>query len=309
MSGILIYSEDGTIARQMIAAGSQLRELVNEPIVVITTEADTEQFIAAGADKVIVLKGDNSWPESYAGNIAEIVGSEQASVVLFGGTARGKDIAAKVAAQLKAGLVTDAQTIDFVDDHVETTRMIYGGLAVCRERVVFPAMVTIPSRTFDEPPQEKRQGKVVFADVAPDSRVQVNNVCPIQRQGADITEAKAIVCVGRGVEKKEDLQLAENLVNALGAEIACTRGIAEDYHWLPIEKYIGISGQKVKPEIYIGLGVSGQVQHITGMRDSKVIVAVNNNEKAPIFEAADYGVVGDLYEVVPLLVEALKKRA
>jgi electron transfer flavoprotein alpha subunit len=115
------------------------------------------------------------------------------------------------------------------------------------------------------------------------------------------------VAVGRGFRKKEDLKLAEDLAAALKAELACTRGVAEDEHWLPIARYVGISGQTVKPDLYLAVGLSGQVQHMVGCRGSKVIVAINTDEHAPIFESADYGIVGDLYVVLPLLTAALRK--
>lgn len=307
MPGILIYSEDNAVVRQLITAGLDLKAEMNEPVCVITLNGEEDKFFAAGADKVFVLKGENAWPESFAGVIAELVSKEQANVILVGGTARGKDVAAKVAALLKAGLVTEAQSVIFTEGHIETTRLMYGGLAVSREAVALPALVTIAPRTYDEPAATDRQGEVVIVDAPGDTRVIVNNVCPIERQGVDIATADRIVCVGRGLSKKEDLSMVEDLAKALGAEVACTRSIAEDYHWLPIDRYIGISGQKVKPELYLAMGISGQVQHVSGMRDSKVIIAVDTNEKAPIFDAADYGIVGDMYEVIPLLTAALKK--
>jgi electron transfer flavoprotein alpha subunit len=114
-----------------------------------------------------------------------------------------------------------------------------------------------------------------------------------------------VVCVGRGVAKQEDLALVKELAKVLGGEVACSRPIAEEMHWLPEEVYLGISGKKVKPDLYVGIGVSGQIQHVTGIRDSKVIFAINRDENAPIFEAADYGIVGDLYQVVPKLIQEL----
>ena len=152
-----------------------------------------------------------------------------------------------------------------------------------------------------------RQGEIIVLNVETDDRNNVTNICPIIREGADIAVAEKLVCVGRGLANQADMKMAEDLAAALGAEIGCTRGIAEDYHWLPNDRYIGLSGQYVKPSLYISLGVSGQVQHVAGIRDSKMIVAVDMNENAPIFEAADYGVVGDLYEVAPLLIEAIKQ--
>jgi electron transfer flavoprotein alpha subunit len=310
MHGIWIYSEDISNTRQLLTAGRHLRESLNQPIGVITRDTDAQSsLVALGADQVIVLKGESSWPESYADEIARIFEQDKASVLIVSGTLRGKDLAAKVAASLDVGLVTDAQSIKVSDCFIETTRLMYGGLAVCTEQVQFPAIVTIPPRSYEEPqPDESRQGNVTVLNVSEwDTRVTVNEVCPIVCQGVDISTARRIVCVGRGIEKQEDLTIPEGLAKVLGAEVACTRGIAEDYHWLPEERYIGISGQKVKPELYIAMGVSGQVQHLAGIRESKVIVAIDTNEKAPIFEAADYGIVGNLYEVVPLLIEKLQK--
>jgi electron transfer flavoprotein alpha subunit len=283
---------------------------MQQTINVITLNAeDVQGLTTVGADKVFLFKGDSSWPESYAGAIAELLSKEQASVVLIGATMRGKDLAAKVAAILKTGLVTDALTVQYANDTIETTRLVYGGLAVRTEAAALPALVTIPPRTFAETSAAAVQCEIITVEAAnQDSRVVISNVCPIVREGADIATANKIVCVGRGLAKQEDMKIVEELAAAVGGEIGCTRGISEDYHWLPNDRYIGISGQKVKPELYVGMGISGQVQHVVGIRDSKIIVAIDNNEKAPIFEAADYGIVGDLYEVVPLLTAALQKK-
>lgn len=309
MSGILIYSENSSLAKQLITAGLCLKETMNQPVyVAVVGEEDATQIATAGADKVFLLKGTSTWPESYAGAIADLIAKEQISVGLFGSSQRGKDLAAKVAAKLKVGLVTDAQTVQYVDSKLQTTRLLYGGLAVATEAAALPALATIPPRIFDEAVATDKQAEIITIEVQNDQEnVVIGEVSPVIRESVDITAAKRIVSVGRGVSKQEDLKMVEDLAEALGAEIGCSRGIAEDYHWLPVERYIGISGQKVKPELYFGLGVSGQVQHLAGMRDSKIIVAVNTNENAPIFEAADYGIVGDLYEIVPLLIEALKK--
>lgn len=310
MSGIWIYSEDNSIARQLISAGLNLKGTLNQPVGVITLSAEEAQgLVAAGVDKVVVVKGNQKSPEGYSTTIGNYLANEEVSVFLVGATARGKDVAAKIAARLKTGLVTEAQTVTCVDGHIETTRLMYGGLAVARESVTLPAIVTIPARIFEEPAADNsKQGEIITLEAeAADLRVTVNEISPIVREGADITAASRIVCVGRGLGKKEDLAFVEDLAQTLGGEVACSRGIAEDYHWLPVERYIGISGQKVKPELYLSLGISGQVQHLAGMRDSRIVVAIDRNEKAPIFEAADYGIVGDLYEVAPLLTKALQK--
>ncbi len=311
MSGIWIYSEDSMSVKELLTVGLELKVSMGQLVGVITLASEEQDaFIAAGADKVCILKGQNPWPESYADAVADFLSKEQASVLLVGGTLRGKELAAKVAAILKIGLVTDAVTVGYVNNGIETTRLIYGGLAIQTEAVSLPAFVTVPPRTYSETPaMAGRQGEVFIIEVDNTaSGISVSNVCPIIREGADISTASRVIGVGRGFSKKEDLAMAEKLAQAIGAEIGCTRGIAEDSHWLPSERYIGISGQKVKAEFYLAAGISGQVQHVVGVRDSKIIVAIDTNEKAPIFAAADYGIVGDLYEVLPLLAAALEKK-
>ena len=169
-------------------------------------------------------------------------------------------------------------------------------------------MATIPPRTFEPATAEDgRKGHVRELPAPPPSAVKSPRTKSQTRETKDITEAKVVVSVGRGIEKKEDLALARQLADALGGEIGCTRPISEENHWLPEELCIGLSGVQVKPDLYLGLGVSGQIQHVTGIRNAKVIAAVNKDENAPIFGVADFGIVGDLYDVVPKLIEELKK--
>nr|WP_320147489.1 electron transfer flavoprotein subunit alpha/FixB family protein [uncultured Anaeromusa sp.] len=307
MAGIWVYSEDANVTKQLLTAGKLLTEPLQQTLCALTLEESAAaELVACGADKVIVLKGEGLWPESYAAAVAKVTEREEPVALLIGGTMRGKDLAAKVAAHLQSGLVTDAQVLRVENGAIETERMMYGGLAVCTETLSGLALVTIPPRKFEVPPKEEsRAGEIVVETVSTEDAMIIGNVCPIIRQGADISMAEKLVCVGRGLGKEEDMALVRDLAAALGAEIGCTRSVAEDYHWLPSETYIGLSGQKVKPKLYLSVGVSGQVQHVAGIRDSKVIVAVDANENAPIFAAADYGIVGDLYQIVPLLTKAL----
>ena len=225
-------------------------------------------------------------------------------------TPRGKDIAAGVAARLQAGLVSDAFAVRRGESGFETDRLMYGGLAVCTETFAEMTLVTFPAGSFEAPqPINGNPANVVTVGVDTVSPAQVGEVCPIPRSGADITLAERIVCIGRGLGKKEDMKLAEDLAAALDAAVGCTRSIAEDYGWMPEEAYIGLSGQKIRPKLYLSLGVSGQVQHVSGIRDSKIIVGVDMNKNAPIFAASDYGIVGDLNEIAPLLTAALKARS
>ena len=133
----------------------------------------------------------------------------------------------------------------------------------------------------------------------------VTNVQAAGSGPANLAAARRIVSCGRGFKAEEDLAMANALADALGAEIACSRPLAEGTAWLSKDRYVGVSGMHVSPDIYVALGISGQVQHTSGMADSKIVVAVNNDENAPIFQISDYGIVGDIYEVVPALTAAL----
>ncbi|HVP65496.1 MAG TPA: electron transfer flavoprotein subunit alpha/FixB family protein [candidate division Zixibacteria bacterium] len=308
MPGIIVFSEDGALVQQLLTPALELKKSLNQPVTALTTNETAANTLATlGADLVVLLKAANSTTEALAPEIAEFCAREQASVVLIGGTLRGKHVAAQVAARLEAGMTTDAKALKIVGDKLECTRILYAGLAVCEEELSLPAVATIPARTFLAPASTGTSAKIETLEVKPDARIAVSSTTSIGTEGVDITAAHKLVCVGRGFRAKDDLKLAEDLAAALkDAELACTRGIAEDEHWLPLERYIGISGQTVKPELYVAAGLSGQVQHMVGCRESKVIVAINNDERAPIFEAADYGIVGDLYTVLPLLTAALK---
>jgi len=306
MSGIYVFSEDLALAKQLLTPGLELKAALGQPLVAVTLAASDGQALAAlGADRVLVLEAGTPRPEALAKALGAQLVKEAPSVVLVGGTLRGKHVAAQVAALLQAGLTTDAKTLAIADGQLVTSRILFGGLAVGEEVQAFPAVATVPARTFLAPAASGVMAPVETLKVEADARVQVTSVTPVTSGGVDITLATKLVAVGRGFGKREDLKLAEDLASSLKAEVACTRGVAEDEHWLPIERYIGISGQTVKPELYLAAGLSGQVQHMVGCREAKVIVAVNSDERAPIFEAADYGIVGDLYTVLPLLTAAL----
>lgn len=310
MAGIWIYSEEKQVADQLISIGRITADSLKEELNVIAlTDQDSETFIKEGADRVIQIKDALPWPEDYAKTITAILKEQAPTAVLIGGTLRGKTAASYIAANLQTGLVNNAFSIEVKDGIIETKRVMYSGIAVCTEELSQGSIITIEPRTYDSAAaDEKRQGTTeVYSAEQPDAAVSVGSIAPVVHQGGDITTADKLVCVGRGLGKQEDMKMAEELAEKLGAQIGCTRSVAEDYHWLSADKYIGLSGAKIKPQLYISMGVSGQVQHVAGMRDSKIIAAIDKNENAPIFEAADYGIVGDLYEIVPLLIKELEK--
>lgn len=301
MAGIYIYSERKELAAELVSFAKGSGETA-QIIVIDAKEAD--ELKNCGADKIIVLEGNDPLIENYGQVIAEFLKAQTADLFVVGATPRGRDIAARVAGHLDCAMVSDVSSLSYADGKLSTDRMMYGGAVQQSEVLDGLCVVTVPAGKF---PTITGEADVINIDVKTDKRVSLIDTAPIVKEGADLSAAERVVCVGMGMEKEEDLKMAQDMAAAIGAEIGCTRGIAEERHWLPAELYIGISGAVIKPELYISMGVSGQVQHVFGIRDSQIIVAIDTNEKAPIFKAADYGIVGDMYEIIPALTAALKK--
>ncbi len=269
--------------------------------------------VSHGADEVMLLPPLSSEQptESCIPVILKEAKKGDPDLILLSATPRGKNMAAQLAARLNVGLVSSCTEIDF-DEGSKTLlmeRLAYGGAAlqkvICSAR---PAMATIPPRTYETAmPETERQGNVRELPSPSFSTIKVIERKVKQKEAKDISEARVVVCVGRGMEKEEDLAIARQLADVVDGSIACTRPIAEELHWLPEELCIGLSGVQVKPDLYLGIGVSGQVQHVTGIRNAKIIAAINKDENAPIFKAADFGIIGDLYDVMPKLISELKK--
>lgn len=314
MAGIWILAEDYQNCLELINAGQELTQQLGGKLSAFLwhDRALADDYIAHGADQVYLLPAlpPEQTLSSYTPVITDIARREQPDIFLFGGSLRCKEMAALVASALDTGLCSDCTGFTLNDDkHLEMERLIFGGAAVqkvvCTTR---PQMATISAGNFKAgSAQSGRQGQVIELPAPPSSIIKLVDKKPRQRDAAKLTEARVVVCVGRGLENEADLKMVQELAALLGAEIGCTRPISEELHWLPEDTCIGLSGIKVKPEVYIGLGVSGQIQHITGINDSKIICSVNSDENAPIFEVSNYGVVGDIYKVVPQLIAELKK--
>ena len=315
MAGIWIIAENSRQTLELLNIGRELAAKMETQVsaFVFHDREHAQDYIDCGADEVLLLPPftNEQSLDAYIPRIVEEAQQENPDLILIPATARGKDMAARVAARLETGLCSSCMAISFDEENnsLVMERLAYGGTAVqrliCLTR---PAMATIPPRTYEPAAAvEGRQGKIRRLPAHSPSLVKVLERKVKEHETKDITEARVLVCVGRGMEKKEDMELARQLADVLGGEIGCTRPIAEEYRWLPQELCIGLSGVQVKPDIYLGIGVSGQVQHVTGIRNAKIIAAVNKDENAPIFKAADFGIVGDLYDVLPKLIAELKK--
>lgn len=301
MAGIYVYSDNSKLAAELLSFAKQTGQ---RTYAFAFSQEEAESIQNFGADKVYLIKGNSPVIENYGKAISEFLKKEGGGLLAVGTTPRGRDIAARIAGYLDCGMVSDILSVSYEDEKVIADKMMYGGSTIQQVVTERLSVITIPAGKFETLVSSPSTIETIFLEA--DSRVTLVESTAIKKEGADLSAAEKIVCIGLGMEKQEDIKIAQDLADVLGAEIGCTRNIAEERKWLPIEQYIGISGASVKPQLYLAMGVSGQVQHVVGMREAKIIVAVNTNEKAPIFEAADYGIVGDMYEIIPLLTEALK---
>lgn len=305
MSGIFVYSENLSLAAQLINLGSSLEQAVH---VACHRMEDANLLANYPVQTVHLLQGASKRPEDYAAALAALVKAEDAAILLAGDTISGRELAAQTAAILDAGLVSGANQVEQVAGKIETTRIQYGGAIVKKEQVEPFAVITVPAGKYPPCSTAKKQAPIINHSINTDSPVEQVELSPIERHGASLDKSKTVIGVGLGFNQKEDLVLADELAKLFNAAVGCTRPVADDKKWLPSEQYIGISGANIHPDLYLAIGISGQIQHTVGVRDAKVIVAINKNENAPIFKGADYGIVGDLYQILPLLIEAIKNR-
>lgn len=338
MTAILVYSEQQDTARELIAAARELGPQLGITVcaAVLGAEASDAALDAAaaggaaapsdapvspavaagalaahGAEQVYVcddpaLVGLDTAVVAQA--LAHIVEKAGASVVLLGSTRRGRELGGRLAQRLGAGCVTDATSLAVEDGRLVAGRYNLGGATVQREAIDTPVQVIAVMPKIFEAGEAAGAAAGAVTLVAPELAAPVVRLVARRPKGGeavDLAAAPRIVGVGRGLAKREDLPIGEGLARALAAELACTKSLA-DFGWLPEDRIVGLSGAKTAPDVYLAVGVSGQVQHTVGIAQARIIAVINQDKDAPIFGLADYGVVGDLYKVVPALVEKLK---
>jgi electron transfer flavoprotein alpha subunit len=269
-----------------------------------------EQLGQAGARTVFVADDGSLHdyaPVRYAQIVADTVRHATPAVVLFGATARGRDLSPRVAAKLGVGLASDCTGFAMNDGRLIITRPIYAGKAIAQVMLQStPQMATVRPNIF--PPAEAAPGRQATVETIAVGEVEAHAVVEkFEAKGGDrieLTEANIIVSGGRGMGGPENYMVIEALADELGAAVGASRA-AVDAGWRPHSDQVGQTGKTVSPSLYIAGGISGAIQHLAGMRTSKVIVAINKDPDAPIFKVADYGIVGDLFDVVPALREAV----
>ncbi|APJ12056.1 electron transfer flavoprotein subunit alpha/FixB family protein [Bacillus sp. FSL R5-0654] len=271
-----------------------------------------DELLYYGADHVMIVEHPHLsyyTSDGFAQALQAILDQVDPDAVLFGHTSIGKDLSPKIAARLQTGLISDAIDVSVTGEHLVFTRPIYSGKAF--EKVISTDRLLLATiRPNNVAPLERdasRGGEVtpVSVDIQ-NLRTIVKEVIKKTSEGVDLSEAKVIVAGGRGVKSKEGFEPLNELAETLGAAVGASRG-ACDADYCDYALQIGQTGKVVTPDLYIACGISGAIQHLAGMSNSKVIVAINKDPEAEIFKIADYGIVGDLFEVVPLLNEELKK--
>ena len=314
--GVWVYSETHDLTVEMLGKGRELANKLQTELTAIligyNVQDKANELIRYGADKVYLVGNpalEHFQAEAYLGILHNLAMTYRPEILLIGSTRNGKPLAARLATRLDTGCVPDCARLS-VDENRRLIgeRITYGGNAVAK--VTFksqPQVATVPARAFERPTPQTRNGQVIKLDLKlEEPKTQVIERKPLETSSVNVEEAEYLVCCGRGLEKKDDKLLLEELAKLLGGQVGCSRPLVEDRKWFT--EWIGLSGHKVKPKLYMACGISGVIQHVAGIRDSKIIVAINKDPEAPIFEIADYGVVGNLYEVLPALKDALKRQ-
>ncbi|MEN0660285.1 electron transfer flavoprotein subunit alpha/FixB family protein [Caldifermentibacillus hisashii] len=271
-----------------------------------------EGLIHYGADRVVVVENDklsNYSSDGFSQAFIAVVNEEDPEAIIFGHTSLGKDLSPKVASKLDAGLISDVIDVEVAGDNVFFTRPIYSGKAF-EKKIVTDGIIFATVRPNNIAPLDKdesRSGDVSTLEVEiKDLRTIIKEVVRKASEGVDLSEAKVVVAGGRGVKSADGFKPLQELADVLGGAVGASRG-ACDAGFCDYSLQIGQTGKVVTPDLYIACGISGAIQHLAGMSNSKVIVAINKDPEANIFKVADYGIVGDLFEVVPLLTEEFKK--
>lgn len=313
---VLVIGEarDGALRNvsfEAVAAGKTIAD-GGEVVAVLLGEninAYANEMIAYGADRAIVVEDaalKNYTTDAYTQALLQVMEEEDAEGIVFGHTAIGKDISPRLAAKLEVGLISDVTEIE---DATTFVRPIYSGKAF-EKKSVEDGVVMITIRPNNITPLEKdesRSGEVTaFSAEIKDLRTIVKEIVRKTTEGVDLSEAKVIVAGGRGVKSEEGFEPLKELANLLGGAVGASRG-ACDAEYCDYSLQIGQTGKVVTPDLYIACGISGAIQHLAGMSNSKIIVAINKDPEAEIFNVADYGIVGDLFEVVPLLTQEIKQ--
>ena len=307
------------ISKEAVVAAQALGKDTNQKISILAfgknADALANEAVGFAAEEILLVNNDNLnnySADAYAETIKQVIEKELPKSVIMGYSYLVRDFLPKVAARLKKPLITDVTGYKTEGGKtLFTKQVIHGKLTVDVEpKVDGPVFVAFQSAAYSSDKLENGSTQIRNIDVTLDAAVlKTTSEEPFQEEsgGVDLSSADKIISIGRGIGKEENMPIVKELAETLNAEIGASRPIV-DSGWLPSSHQVGSSGQSVTPNLYLALGISGAIQHVVGMKGSKNIVAINRDPDAPIFEVADYGVVGDILEIVPKLTEAIKNQ-
>lgn len=337
--GVFVFAQqvdnvlDG-VAFELLGKGKDLAKDLGTDVTAVLIGSEVkglaDQLAEYGADRVIVVDDPELKEyrtEPYAHALASVINEYKPEIVLVGATAIGRDLGPTVSARVKTGLTADCTSLEIGDfplvatpgkedeqkhNQLLMTRPAFGGNTIatiaCPDNR--PQMATVRPGVMQKiaPIAGAKANVVEFnPGFTPNNRyVEILNIVKAVKTTANIMEAKILVSGGRGVGSKENFKLLEDLAEVLGGTVSCSRAVVEN-GWQPVDLQVGQTGKTVRPQIYFAIGISGAIQHVAGMEDSDLIIAINKDEDAPIFDVADYGLVGDLNKIVPALTAALKE--
>jgi electron transfer flavoprotein alpha subunit len=307
---ILVFSDQPALFKELLGEARRQAASAGWAVAAVTLGKNTSALADLGADVLYQVEVDDRNPEQVFSALLAAVEKAQPAVFLIGATKLGMEVAPRLAERLGAGYA--AWVVGFeVDPAGQATTaqcMLYTGTGVATYRFKpGAAILTAAPGVFEAGPAAAWSTDITVLEVATAApKMTILEYKPKPASGARIEEARLVVDVGQGVKQREDLQMIQSLAALLDGQLACSRPIASDRDWFP--EWLGLSGAKIKPELCLTVGVSGAIQHIVGIRDSRLIAAVNTDEGAAIFAQADYGVVADLYEFLPALMDRIRAR-
>ena len=316
MPGILIFSEADELVLALVPKGVELAQALKMELSAAILGSDgpsrAAQYFSKGVARAYIGESElvtGFDARVYSQAISQIAQVCQPELLLCVSTKRGREVAPRLAGILDAGCLTNVLDVQVKNGQLVTSRYGLGGATVISECLESPKNViaVLPQR-FEPASVKEVNGQCVSVELKLDRlMVTVVERRERQRESVDIEKSNILVCVGKGLKRKEDLELVRDLASVVNGEIGCTREISSNLGWLTEDRLVGMSGKRCKPRVVFSIGISGQNQYVAGISGARVSVAINNDANAPIFKASDYGIVDDLYRVLPKLIEKLRQ--
>ncbi len=312
---VLIVGEErqekiAPITYDLIGEGKELAEKIEEGVdcAYIGNRKNAGELLHYGLDRVFLLESDEFIEEEGASSLASLIEKIKPTIVLIGATNRGRSLAPRLAVKLETGLTADCTGLEINEkgEFLQIRPAFGGNVMATIVTKTLPKMATVRYKVMDRAHRtDEKSGSIQDVEPVPYNKKKILNLYPIEERG-DITEAEIIISGGKGLGKKDGFKLIEEFANVLGGVVGASRKAVDD-GWIDYSHQVGLSGRTVKPKLYIACGISGSVQHLAGMQTSEHIVAINENEAAPIFKVADVGILGDLYEIIPRLIDEVEE--